>query len=659
MSLRAPLAQAFSVLETRFSSYDVDRAGTITFAQLVRRMTLTGFRDSERLQDLFNKVDADKSGTLDFSEFIMLMFYFDPLDRVFKGPALQAVQTAWHALESTLGRMDPSGQLQLNRDATFKFLEAALGTGSSSAPDVALAFAHHATIGLSDLMHLLYAIVSPSGRYHVKVTTKIQSLLNHPSTGRGEGSAPWMQLQQAFMALEKDFQAFDRDNSGFIDLRELTDLSADRRSKDLIDTISRLQHYFTIVDLDDSGSLGFDEYMYLAFLLVRDGGYADVVEHAVDASTVKKALLYLHQAFTKADADKSMRLTRDELHVLLKGLIGEVPAQADAIFTKLMSSSTRQHIDFVRTMRLLYELIRGDGIFVKVAQQKPQRVEQAPIVPPTEAAAQGHKLARLDNFDLSEVVKERQIGEGGFGKVYKAKFKSQYVAAKFGLGTPTREMLQDTQAEVDLMKRLPDHPNLLWLIGACLKLPELCILTEFCDNGSVFDCMHKKRMPFSAAFIWKVAREMAEGLAVMHALSPPMIHRDIKSLNILLDANMNSKIADFGLSKMAVGEMEEGVGTPQWMAPEVLSSKNYDVRSDIFSFAVVLWEMTHRQIPYGNMNQDQMINGILRGMRPAISDRCPKFLAQLMTRCWDADPARRPSMRQVCQELDAVKSQFQ
>jgi len=102
-------------------------------------------------------------------------------------------------------------------------------------------------------------------------------------------------------------------------------------------------------------------------------------------------------------------------------------------------------------------------------------------------------------------------------------------------------------------------------------------------------------------------------LNVLHHKSPPIIHRDVKSLNVLLDASLKVKICDFGLSKLTGSKLEEGVGTPQWMAPEVLTSTHYGLPSDVYSYGIVLWELTHRQIPYGNMNQDVMIRGVLSG----------------------------------------------
>jgi len=272
----------------------------------------------------------------------------------------------------------------------------------------------------------------------------------------------------------------------------LTDLAGHRHSKDLVETLSRLQHYFSVVDLDDSGSLSFDEFLYLAFLLIRDGGYVDVIEKAADPAIVKTTLLDLHAAFFKVDTDKSMRLDRTELHKLLTTMFGEVPKGADEIFARLMSSQTRQHIDFVRLMRLLYELVRGQGAgYAHVDEARRPAKPSSGFHVPTATAAP--KYPRVDSLDPKEVKREKQIGEGGFGKVYKATFRGQTVAAKWLIDTATPEVCRETEEEIKLMKSL-ESPNIVWLVGACTKMPEICIVLEFCANGSLFDCMHKRRM---------------------------------------------------------------------------------------------------------------------------------------------------------------------
>ena len=165
MALRPLLTQAFAVLETRFAYYDVDRAGKISFQQLARRMALSGFRDTQKLEQLFKAVDVDKSLALDFGEFIMLMFYAQPLDQIFRGAALQEIEAAWRSLEIAFSRSDVDGNKRLSGDELRSFLDLYLGKSFVNAPEVAAACPAGSEIRFADFMQLLYTLLMPTGRY--------------------------------------------------------------------------------------------------------------------------------------------------------------------------------------------------------------------------------------------------------------------------------------------------------------------------------------------------------------------------------------------------------------------------------------------------------------------------------------------------------------
>eukprot|EP00698_Gefionella_okellyi_P004815 TRINITY_DN14455_c0_g1_i1.p1 TRINITY_DN14455_c0_g1~~TRINITY_DN14455_c0_g1_i1.p1 ORF type:complete len:689 (+),score=151.03 TRINITY_DN14455_c0_g1_i1:166-2067(+) len=629
-------------------------------------MALSGFRDTQKLADLFEAVDVDKSGTLEFGEFLMLMFLVEPLDKVFRGPSLDHVAAAWKILETQFSKHDLDDNLLLGKAELQKLLQTTVGESFASSADVAEAYQERKELKFSEFLQLLYRILMPHGRYREKSVTSRMSQIakSHPKeattapTPSGvTNTEVWAQLERAFVAMEADFKGYDKAGSGYIDLAQLTQLPQGRLEADVVDILSRLQHYFSVVDLDESNTLTFDEYLYLAFLLAKDGAYADVVEHAKDASIVKGTLLALHQAFRRHDVDSSLRLDRTETQQMLIDMLGSVPPRASEIFGRLMTSPQKPTIDFVRCMRLLYELVRGDaGLFTAKMPEKP-RQPRTPISVHTHSGKPVHKVPRVEVLKVSDVEKQEQIGAGGFGRVYRAKFLGHIVAAKFFTESDA-QIDKEAADEVHVM-RLFDHNHLLFLIGAQLRPPPVCIVTEYCENGSLFDCIHKKRMHLQPSLIWRIARETAAGLLKLHTHSPSIIHRDVKSLNILLDANMLVKVADFGLSKEATAEMEMKVGTPQWMAPEVLTTDKYGISCDVYSYAIVLWEMTHRQIPYGSMNQDAMVKGVLKGMRPKISTKCPVGIAKLMIKCWSEKPDARPSFAQVIRELDEIKVEME
>ena len=138
----------------------------------------------------------------------------------------------------------------------------------------------------------------------------------------------------------------------------------------------------------------------------------------------------------------------------------------------------------------------------------------------------------------------------------------------------------------------------------------------------------------------------------LHSCSPPILHRDLKSLNIFLDVNLRIKIGDFGWTKTLEEYMTNKIGTYQWMAPEVIGSKPYSEKADVFSYSIILWEIASREPPYRNINGTKVSEEVLnRELRPAVSPKCPESFAKLMHRCWESDPSKRPNFREVIREL--------
>lgn len=151
----------------------------------------------------------------------------------------------------------------------------------------------------------------------------------------------------------------------------------------------------------------------------------------------------------------------------------------------------------------------------------------------------------------------------------------------------------------------------------------------------------------------------------LHLCNPPILHRDLKSLNILLDENMHVKIADFGWTKTLDKYMTTKIGTYQWMAPEVIGSPNYSEKADVFSYSIILWEIASREPPYkSNISAKVDINGqqvsqevLNQDLRPTIPKKTPEAFARLTKRCWERDPEKRPNFREIIKELEAMKFQ--
>ncbi|KAK8585889.1 hypothetical protein V6N13_050859 [Hibiscus sabdariffa] len=163
--------------------------------------------------------------------------------------------------------------------------------------------------------------------------------------------------------------------------------------------------------------------------------------------------------------------------------------------------------------------------------------------------------------------------------------------------------------EVSLIKKLR-HPNVLLFMGAVTSPQRLCIVTEFLSRGSLFHLLQKN----AAKLDWRrgvhMALDIARGMNYLHYYNPPIVHRDLKSSNLLVDKNWTVKVGDFGLSRLKHAtylSSRTGKGTPQWMAPEVLRNEPSNEKSDVYSFGVVLWELATGKIPWDGLNSVQVI----------------------------------------------------
>lgn len=264
-----------------------------------------------------------------------------------------------------------------------------------------------------------------------------------------------------------------------------------------------------------------------------------------------------------------------------------------------------------------------------------------------------------------ELKMEKVLAGGSSCTVYRGKFKCTPVAIKIMRGTfMGKSMEKEFEREVKAMVSLR-HPNLVLFMGAC-QTPQMIIVSEFCAGGSLFTLLHEnKNIVISWKQKLKMVKDIARGMLYLHEAPNPILHRDLKSLNLLLVKQLTGpndsvfiKITDFGVARILEQNMEltGQMGTCHWMAPEVLSNQPYSLEADIYSFGIVMWEILAREVPYNNINPMTIPIRVVKGERPNISQipsTCPSALKDLIRQCWDQVPAKRPNFHKI---LDVVES---
>ncbi|XP_074566620.1 serine/threonine-protein kinase STY17-like [Curcuma longa] len=248
----------------------------------------------------------------------------------------------------------------------------------------------------------------------------------------------------------------------------------------------------------------------------------------------------------------------------------------------------------------------------------------------------------------------KKIACGSCGDLYRATYLGQDVAVKILKAEKLNEAIAlEFNQEVEILRKV-HHNNVVRFIGACTKPNEFCIVTEYMTGGNLYDYLHKHHMSLELPQLLKFAIDICKGMDYLHQNN--IIHRDLKTANLLMDANNVVKVADFGVARF---QNEEGImtaetGTYRWMAPEVINHLLYDYKADVFSFAIVLWELATSRVPYDKMSPLQAALGVRQGLRPDPPNHMHPRLQDLMRRCWDSIPGKRPSFKEITGELEEL-----
>ena len=294
------------------------------------------------------------------------------------------------------------------------------------------------------------------------------------------------------------------------------------------------------------------------------------------------------------------------------------------------------------------------------------------------------KSARM--FSLKEVKKatngfskDRLLGSGGFGEVYKGELHDGTMVAVKSAKVGSLKSTQQVLNEVGILSQV-NHKNLVRLLGCCVEAEQPLLIYDYIPNGTLHDHLHGK---FSTFLTWetrlRIAQQTAEALAYLHsAAHTPIYHRDVKSTNMLLDEEFNAKVADFGLSRLAQPGLSHvstcAQGTLGYLDPEYYRNYELTDKSDVYSYGIVLLELltSQKAIDFSREQDDvnlalyvsrQASDGVVMGVvdqrllgeNPSVElITSIKLFSELALACLREKKGERPAMKAVVQELQRL-----
>ncbi|CAM6010864.1 unnamed protein product [Sphagnum balticum] len=257
-----------------------------------------------------------------------------------------------------------------------------------------------------------------------------------------------------------------------------------------------------------------------------------------------------------------------------------------------------------------------------------------------------------------------RIGKGSFGEIRKAIWRGTPVAVKTIRPSLSKDMavLKDFQHEVEFMVKVR-HPNIVQFLGAVTQRPPLMLVTEYLSGGDLHEVLRRKEA-LPAALAVKFSLDIARGMCYLHGEPNVIIHRDLKPRNLIFDDAQELKVGDFGLSKLIdmkhlhdAYKMTGETGSYRYMAPEVFRHEKYDKTVDVFSFAMIIYEMFEGFAPFDDKEAYEAARLVAEeNLRPEMKVKTyPPGMRELITKCWSADPKERVEFDKIVEQLQRME----
>ncbi|KAG9408591.1 hypothetical protein AC1031_020447 [Aphanomyces cochlioides] len=277
------------------------------------------------------------------------------------------------------------------------------------------------------------------------------------------------------------------------------------------------------------------------------------------------------------------------------------------------------------------------------------------------------EMWRLDEAHVKAIS---LLSRGSYGEVWFGEYRGTPVAIKKLLASrSTHDEMKKFVAEIVLMTKL-DSQYIVKFIGVSwFRKAEMMLIIEYMDQGdlrSILEQTNPDSFPLEDKL--NCALAVAEGLVYLHTLDTTIIHRDIKSRNVLLDSRKGTKLTDFGVSRETTSEtMTIGIGTYRWMAPEILTDSHYSHAADIYSFGVILAELDTHLLPYSDqlsdkgkpLNDTAIMGRVMQGsIQPTFSSLFPAPLFGLAKQCLSYRPEDRPTSMEIAHHLRQFRKRY-